>query len=234
VLVAAKLLRHNRSVKTLRLCDNHPATVVGVSKGSAYPRSGLGDLARTLTPPLQGLPGAALSVVGRRPPRGLERRRGPGLDLAMDAPPPWGGGGGGGGGDADPWFFVREGRPPLFEARAWHTACRPELVDLSNCGIVTLSQGASSGAGGADPDSPLGLLTPVLRGLYCWGLEHAAAPDSLVLLRKDALPKLDAALRGATAPPERLTSPYSPHHKARSLRGGVRHLNAIWEPSPSA
>ena len=105
VLVAARLLRHNRAVKTLRLCDNPLCTVLGSGAGSAYPRSGLGDLCKTLTPPMRGLHGPQLSVVGRPPPVGdAKRRHGGGgrhlLGVVEDR-------------------ILREGRPPLYDPTNW-------------------------------------------------------------------------------------------------------------------
>jgi hypothetical protein len=67
-----------------------------------------------------------------------------------------------------------------------YTACRPDLVDLTNCGIASTGDSTASllrANPHADP-TPLDLLKPVLRGVYCWGLEHALVPDSLVLVRK--------------------------------------------------
>eukprot|EP00614_Pseudopedinella_elastica_P016444 CAMPEP_0172650528 /NCGR_PEP_ID=MMETSP1068-20121228/242338_1 /TAXON_ID=35684 /ORGANISM="Pseudopedinella elastica, Strain CCMP716" /LENGTH=1182 /DNA_ID=CAMNT_0013464895 /DNA_START=73 /DNA_END=3621 /DNA_ORIENTATION=- len=218
VLVAARLLRHNRKVRTIRLCDNYPASVAGAGASSSYPRAGLGDLAVTLTPPMQGLNGPQLSVVGRRPPRGRERRRGA-ADMANLV-----------GRIEDE--MLREGRPPLYMPNSWFTACRPDFVDLSNCEIT--SRNSSDGKLPGDPaapvhgePSPLDLLAPVLRGLYCWGLEHARTPDSLVLIRKDKMPAVDAAIRATEPVPDRLSSPYSPHRKARAKRGGPRHLNTF-------
>jgi hypothetical protein len=60
------------------------------------------------------------------------------------------------------------------------------LVDLTNCGIASTGDSTASllrANPHADP-TPLDLLKPVLRGVYCWGLEHALVPDSLVLVRK--------------------------------------------------
>ena len=218
--MAARLLRFNREVKTVRMCDNQPATVAGGGAGSAYPRCGLGDLAKTLTPPMRGLHGPQLSVPGRKPPLGSTRRRdGQNLSHLVGVVPD---------------NILQEGRPPLFDPTNWFTACRPDFVDLSNCGITSRSAGPDAAPGGgasrntpgADP-TPLDLLAPVLRGLYCWGLEHARSPDSLVLIRKDRMPVIDAHIRAALDVPDRLSSPYSPYRKQRARRGGVKHLNSL-------
>lgn len=222
--MAARLLRHNRRVKTVRLCDNRPAVVAGAGAGASYPRAGLGDLAMALTPPMRGLHGPQLSVVGRMPPRGETRRReGQNLSHLLGVV-------------SDD--VLREGRPPLFDPTNWFTACRPDFVDLSNCGITGRS-GDQAAAGDAsrnnphaDP-SPMDLLTPVLRGLYCWGLEHALKPDSLVLIRKDRMPVVDAHIRAGKDVPDRLSSPYSPYRKQRASRGGVKHLNSLASASES-
>lgn len=218
ILVAARLLRHNRRVKTLRLCDNKPCHVAGLGAGSSYRQSGLGDLALTLTPPMQGLPGPQLSVVGRRPPRGAARRRGGG-DMAHLV-----------GVVAED--VLREGRPPLFDKTNWFTACRPDFVDLSNCGITGPLNEAPISRRGISKNNltPAELLAPVLRGIYAWGLEHTLTPDSLVLIRKDKMSEVDAAIRFTEPVPKRLTSPYSPYKKERAKRGGLRHLNAL--PTP--
>jgi hypothetical protein len=127
---------------------------------------------------------------------------------------------------------LREGRPPLFDPTNWFTACRPDFVDLSNCGITSVSHRLDTmnpphpEAPPLDP-TPQELLQPVLRGLYCWGLEHALRPDSLVLIRKDRMPIVDASIRRGQAVPERLSSPYSPYRKARAKRGGSKHLNSL-------
>jgi len=216
ILIASRLLRHNRRVKTLRLCDNKPCHVTGNGAGSSYRQSGLGDLAVTLTPPLQGLPGPQLSVVGRRPPRGTARRRGGG-DIAHLV-----------GVVAED--VLREGRPPLFDKTNWFTACRPDFVDLSNCDITGPSNEAPLSRVSKNEISPAELLAPVLRGIYSWGLEHALSPDSLVLIRKDKMSEVDAAIRLSEEVPKRLASPYSPYRKERAKRGGLRHLNAL--PTP--
>jgi hypothetical protein len=167
------------------------------------------------TPPIQGLPGTQLSVVGRKPPRGAARRRGGG-DLAHLV-------------GIMPEEVLREGRPPLFDKTNWFTACRPDFVDLSNCEILGLSNEAPLSRRPVNKNdlSPAALLTPVLRGIYAWGLEHALSPDSLVLIRKDKMSQVDAAIRMAENVPSRLTSPYSPYRKERAKRGGIRHLNAL-------
>ena len=105
-----------------------------------------------------------------------------------------------------PMRIDRMSNGQLFSGRIY-TACRPHFVDLSNCGIAE------------NPDTRNLLENTVLRGLYSWDLGHAAAPDSLVLVRRDAAPRIDAAIRTGTAPPKRLTSPYSPHSKRRARRG---------------
>jgi len=219
VLVAARLLRHNRRVRTIRLCDNQPCVVAGSGTASAYPKSGLGDLTLTLTPPMRGLHGPQLTVVGRRPPRSHARRR-QAENLAHLL---------GTLGDD----VLREGRPPLFDPTNWFTSCRPDFVDLSNCGITSSSHRVDTqnpphprALCALDP-TPQQLLEPVLRGLYTWGLEHAVRPDSLVLIRKDLMPVVDASIRRGEQVPERLSSPYSPYRKARAKRGGAKHLNSI-------
>jgi hypothetical protein len=201
------------------MCDNHPCVVAGLGAASAYPRSGLGDLALTLTPPMRGLHGPQLSVVGRRPPRANERRRAAeNMAHLMGVLPD---------------DVLREGRPPLFDPTNWFTACRPDFVDLSNCGISAESERGEElkprhpAAPHALDPTPRQLLEPVLRGLYCWGLEHALRPDSLVLIRKDRMPVVDASIRMGHAVPERLSSPYSPYRKERAKRGGAMHLNSI-------
>jgi hypothetical protein len=106
VLVAARLLRHNRAAKTLRLCDNPLCVALGSGAGSAYPRSGFGDLCLTLTPPLRGLHGPPLSVVGRPPPLGHAKRRPAGDNGRHSA------------GVVEDWV-LREGRPPLYDPTNW-------------------------------------------------------------------------------------------------------------------
>ena len=118
LMVIATLLRRNSILKTLRLCDND----LTLSAGGPRLLTGVEELAKTLTPKL-GDKGKSVEQVEEQ---GDGRGGGDGLEEEQQTD----------GGDGERRPSSIEALRKLYDPRVYTTVCRPQLVDLTDCGLV--------------------------------------------------------------------------------------------------